>query len=785
MTTASPSPPAEDTPGDALIQMSGTSHDSSTFTQVAGDQYNIHLPPAPPSPATCTLPADTAAFTGRDKELHDITATVTAAAEAGRVVAIHAIDGMPGVGKTALAVHVGHLLADRFPDRQLFLDLHAHTAGQEPVKPEAALASLLTADGVDARYLTDGLDERATLWRDRMARKQALLILDNAASSGQVAPLLPGSAGCLVLVTSRRYLGDLPWAVPVPLDILPPEEAQQMFLRLAPRAAAEPAQVAELVALCGHLPLAISLLARLFSTRRSWTMGNLINETKAILLTVTAENRTVAAAFDLSYQCLPADRQRFFRRLGLHPGVEIDAYAAAALAGIPLDQASDHLDALYSDHLLDEPVYRRYRMHDLIRDYARTLAATDPADERDQALGQLFDYYQHTAAHLTRHPRPGATPASPPGTAPGLANRSQALAWLRTERANLLACLDHATQHAQHARVVRLTACVASLLRSNGPWTQALGLHSQAAAAARHLGDRHDEANALTELGDMWRLTGDYAGSAQVLKQALGLCRDLGDRRGEARALTELAVVRYLSGDYAGAAQVLEQALGLCRDLGDRVGEARALSELGGVRWVTGDYAGAVRVLEQALGLCRDLGDRTGEARALINLGGVRRLSGDYAGAAQLVEQALGLCLDLGNPSGEARALSELGVVRWVSGDYAGAAQMLKQALGHYRDLGDRNGEAEVLNHSGTVCLKSGDSEQAWAHHQRALDLARAVGSPLEQARALDGAGRCALARGDTATAVAELRQALEIYQRLGAAEATQLATDLADLDTE
>jgi tetratricopeptide (TPR) repeat protein len=168
------------------------------------------------------------------------------------VVAIHAIDGMPGVGKTALAVHVGHRLADRFPDRQLFLDLHAHTAGQQPMTPEAALASLLTADGADARHLPENLDERAALWRDRMAHKRVLLILDNAASSSQVTPLLPGSPGCLVLVTSRRYLGDLPGAVPMLLDILPPEEAQQMFLRLAPGAATEPTQVAELVALCGR-----------------------------------------------------------------------------------------------------------------------------------------------------------------------------------------------------------------------------------------------------------------------------------------------------------------------------------------------------------------------------------------------------------------------------------------------------------------------------------------------------------------------------------------------------
>ncbi|MGH3832715.1 MAG: ATP-binding protein [Pseudonocardiaceae bacterium] len=733
--------------------MSGTSQDSSTFNQVAGNQYNIQLPPAPPSPATCTLPADTAAFTGRGKELHDIITAVTAAAEAGRVVAIHALDGMPGVGKTALAVHVGHRLADRFPDRQLFLDLHAHTAGQEPVTPGAALASLLAADGADARYLPESLDERATLWRDRMAHKKVLLILDNAASSGQVTPLLPGSAGCLVLVTSRRYLGDLPCAVSMPLDILSPEEAQQMFLRLAPRAAAESARVAELVGLCGYLPLAISLRASLFSKHRSWDMGHLISETKTALLTAAAENRTVAAMFDLSYRDLPADRQRFFRHLGLHPGVDIDAYAAAALAGIPLDQATEHLDALHSDRLLDEPVYRRYRMHDLIRDYARTLAATDPADERDQALDRLLDYYQRTATrsdtHLTRHTRPGsATPAAPPGAAPELANRNQVLAWLRTERANLLACLDYATHHAHHAHhawVVELTASVAALLRNEGPWTQALQLHATAAAAARHLGDRLGEANALNDLGDVRYLSDDYSGAAQTQEEALGLYRALGDQRGEANVLNNLGIVRYQTGNYLGAIQVLEQALGICRDIGDQLGEANSLIYLGIVWQETGDYPGVTQVLEQALGICRDIGDQFGEANAFNYLGIVRRLTGDYPGAIQAQEQALGI----------------------------------------YRKLGNQHGEAEVLNHSGTLHRKLEDPEQALAHYQLALGLARAVDIPREQARALDGMGRCVLDRGDTATAVTQLRQALEIYQRIGAAEAIQLAADLVDLDVE
>ncbi len=225
-------------------------------------------------------------------------------------------------------------------------------------------------------------------------------------------------------------------------------------------------------------------------------------------------------------------------------------------------------------------------MHDLIRDYARTLAATNPADERDQALDRLLDYYQHTVAladtFLIRHPRPpAATPAAPPGAAPGLASRNQALAWLRIEQANLLACLDHATHHAQHVRVVGLTAGVASLLRSDGPWTQARELHTQAATAARHLGDRLGEVNALTDLGVVRWLTGDYPGAVQVLDQALSLQRDLGDRLGEAEVLNHSGTVCLKSGDAEQALAHHQRALDLARAVGSPLEQARALDGAG------------------------------------------------------------------------------------------------------------------------------------------------------------------------------------------------------------
>jgi tetratricopeptide (TPR) repeat protein len=668
------------------------------------------------------------------------------------------------------------------------VDLNGHTPGQQPASPAGALAALLAADGVDACSLPPGLDGRAAMWRDRMAGKRVLLILDNAAGSDQVAPLLPGAADCLVLVTSRRYLGDLPSAaVSLTLDTPPAGEAAQMFLRVAPRAAGEPAEVAELVALCGYLPLAISLLARLFTRHRSWTMADLIGETKLKLLTVTAEDRTVAAAFGLSYDNLTAARQRFFRLLSLHPGADIDPYAAAALTGLTPGEAEGHLDGLHSVRLIAEPVYRRYRMHDLIRDYARCLAAAGTAGECGQAASRLFDYYQHTAQlaaiHLARRTRPAATPAvQVPPAAPDLPGRDQARAWLSAEHANMLACADYAITHHQDARVAGLAAAIATHLRSDGPWTQAITLHTAAAAAACRLGDRPGEASALTELGIVRQLTGDYPGSAAALELALAIYRDLGERSGEASALSYLGLVRYVTGDHPGAVAALQRSLGISRDLGEQSGEASALTGLGAVRYLTGDYAAAAQALDLALIIYRDLGNRLGEANTLGELGNVRYLTGDHPGAAQALDQALIMHRDLGNRLGEANALCYLGAVRYLTGGHPCAAQALDQALAIYRDLGDRLGEAEALNRTGTLYLTCSDPQQACIRHQRALELARVTCSRLEEARALEGIGRSAEVMRNTSMASQSLRQALTIYRRIGAAEATCLTAEMSDL---
>jgi tetratricopeptide (TPR) repeat protein/transcriptional regulator with XRE-family HTH domain len=816
-----------------LDEPTRTAFEAAARGQRPGNEWVADEPAAAAQTAvaTRTLPRDIAGFTGRQQELDRLAET---AAGTGGVVRIQAIGGMAGVGKTALAVHAAHRLAPRFPDGQVFIPLHGHTPGYCPVDPADALASLLLTAGVSAARIPPDLEARARLWRDHLAGRKVLLVFDDAISTEQVAPLLPGTGESLVLVTSRRHLTALDDAQVISLDVLPPDEAAELLVRLATRLglAAGDAAVAEICRLCGHLPLAIGMLARRLHHRPAWTPGGLAAELAAAqdrLQLMTAENLSVAAAFDLSYADLTDDQRRLFRRLGLSPGSDFDAYAAAALTDSSLAAARRRLAALYDHYLVAEPTEGRYRLHDLLREHARRLGAREePASDTDAARIRLLDYYTYAAAlageHLDRHTQPPAdqTWSTRPAEAPSLTDETTALAWARPERANLFACLDQASQAGDHGRVVALTAGLGGLLRRDGPWSEAIARHRAAVQAARQTDDRHGVANALNNLADTWRwagtaargaealeealtiyrdlgdrlgqanalfnqaavhrMAGDYSVAAATLAEALTIYRDIGDRFGQANALQDLGIVQYLTGDYSLAAQALEAALGSYRDLGNRLGQANALLGLGAVRRGTGDYQDAAQILEMSLSLFHDLGDRRGQGNALNSLGTVRRETGDYPGAAHAEEAALSIFQELGDQLGQANALGDLGAVWTLSGDYPGAARALEAALGIYRDIGERGGEVVALNETGALHLARGDHPQAEAFHREALKLAREIDSSWDEAHALAGLGRCALAAGRRADGIAGLREAAEIFRRIGAAETADVAAELTAL---
>ena len=806
------------------------------------------------------LPVDTRVFTGRSQELDrlvGLAAGAGAAAAAGAVgvveggsagaVVILAIDGMAGVGKTGLAVHAAHRLRASYPDGQLFIDLHGHTPGLDPLTAEDALEQLLHALGVAPQLVPKNLDERAAHYRHRLADSRVLIVLDDASSTAQVRPLLPGTPGCLVLVTSRKRLTGLDDAHSVALDVLPEADAAALLHEVAGpgRITADLASISELLALCGSLPLAVRITAARLRHQRNLSVPELVERLRdesARLSQLQDEDRSLVSVFECSYRALPAAEQRLFRLLGLVPGPDFDVRAAARLADVDQRAAEVLLESLLGHNLLTQRTPGRYRFHDLVRLYARMRDGGQVAAvEREAAVERLLDHYQQAAdaadRRLARQSHPGAVPTAAPTAAstvvststspaaePWLSDRPQALAWMRTERDNLLAALSYAARR-QHPRVPVLTAALAAFLQEEGPWEQAAVLFRTALTTARARGDRLGEADALWDLGKVRHTTGDLSVAAGFHEQALAIYRSLGNRLGEANALHDLARTRHAAGDFAvGAdlqrqalelyqclghrhgtavslyalcrerivagdfstgADLLERALAIYRSLGDRLGEANSLWGLGRVRLATGDYPAAAALHERALTIYQELGHQRNLAYALMGLGRVRLATGSHAAAADLLHRALAIHQDIGDRLGEVNTLHEMGRLGLATRDHPAAAEHLGRALAIYRDVGDRQGEVDVLNSLGALSCATSGARAALSLYEQALELARRIDSPLDEARALEGAARCTARTGDPEAALPLLRRAVTLYQGIGAAEAQSAVAQLAVLESD
>jgi tetratricopeptide (TPR) repeat protein len=636
-------------------------------------------------------------------------------------------------------------------------------------------------DGACANDIPDDADGRSALWRARMAGRRSILIIDNVAGHRQVEPLLPGTAGCLVLVTSRRRLtglGARHAAATVPLDPLAPDAAADLFIRLAGRALEDGQEqaAAALVRLCGFLPLAISLLAARLRPEPKWQVQTLVDDLAAAhdrLVHMRAEDIQVAAAFDLSYRCLPTARRRFFRRLGLSLGTDIDAFAAAALDGVGLDTARRHLDALYEDHLVDQPVQGRYRLHDLLGAYARALVAGEAAEQREQATGRLLDYYQYAASVANRQialrtNRAATPPARVPVAVPDLADAVQAATWLDSELPNLLACARHTMCHGDDARLIGLSNALATFLRRAGPYQQSMSLHRAAADAAGRCGDPAARAAALYHVAVLLRRAGDYSSATEVLTEVRALHRDLGDRFGEADVLIVAAIVRRLAGDHVTAAALFDEALARYRDLADPAGQAEVLTELAVTQWTTDEYPAATQLLDRALALYRQADIRLGQADVLLYLAMVRRLTHDYPAATRAIRQAASLYRGLGDRVGLAHTQFSMGVVRRLTGDHRGAARLLDESLQVYLQVGDRLGRANALRQLGVLRRLTGDYAGATQALRESLSLYLGLGNRRRQAEALQELGVVRRLAGDPTQAAESFAEAHATFQDLG-----------------
>lgn len=745
------------------------------------------------------LPAPVRQFTGRHDELAALTGLLDQAGASGNVpaVVISAIGGMPGVGKTALAVHWAHRVAECFPDGQLYVDLHGFDSG-EPVAAADALAGFLRALGCSGPDIPVDGDERAGAYRSRVAGRRMLVVLDNARHAEQVRPLLPGSPECVTIVTSRDALAGLvagDGAVRLHVDVLPMPEAVQLLRGLiGTRVDDDRDATVQLARQCGQLPLALRVAAELAAARPGLTLADLIADLTGLqhrldVLGVGEDERTtVRSVLSWSYKALSADAARLFRLAGLHPGPSFDSYAAAALTRNSLPRTAQLLDQLARAYLIQAIAPDRYGLHDLLRDYARDLAAGDGANEGPAALTRLFDYYLHAAATAmdTAFPAERARrPAGPPTRtpAPALTGEGEALAWLAAERQNLVTVAVHAAEHGWASHATRLSATLGSYLEAECLYPEAFTIHSHAGRAARTAGDVLAEAYALNSIGVMDLRLGRYQLCADSFEQALGLFRRAGDQLGEARALGNLGFVGFLQGHGQQASDYLLQSLTLFGALGDKPGQARMHANLGHVDLQQGRYQQASVHLQRSLALCQEIRDRSGQGRALGMLGEVDLQQGRYQPAADHLQQALAVFREIGDRISEADVLAYLGVTDLRQGRFRQAVGYLERAWTVSEETGDLSSQANTLNGLGELLLATGQPVAAHARHASALALADQASETYQQARAHAGLGAACQASGELAGAVRHQQRALALYSRLGAPEADQIRTRLADAD--
>ncbi|NUS10939.1 MAG: tetratricopeptide repeat protein [Streptomyces sp.] len=732
-------------------------------------------PHGPPYPAPRQLPAPPRLLTGRLEELADLGNLHDASA-----VVITAIDGMAGVGKTALAVQAAHRMAHRYPDGQLFIDLHGYTDGVVPVEPGEALGWMLRSLGVPGERIPDDVDQRAGLYRSLLADQSVLIVLDNAATEAQVTPLLPGSSGCLVLITSRRRLSGLDHAQTLSLDVLPPSDAVALLRQAAGghRLTGErPGLADELVELCGRLPLAIWIAAARLRSHPTWDLEHLmgrLRDRQHRLVELTAGQRSVTATLDLSYQDLSTDLRRTYRRLGLHLGPDFDRYAAAALLDAGVQETGLALEQLLEAHLLQEPVPGRYRFHDLTRAHAVRTATEDESEaDARQALDRLLDYYRHTAAMAmdTAHPyergqRPQVPAAHPP--CPHLPDPGAALGWLDDEWHTLLAAARFAAEHDRPEYLLHLATLVSQHLYTRDRFHDAETLHEWALATARATGHRAAELGALAGLGQIsWKL-GRYDQATDRHRQALRLARATGNRISEPTSLVGLGLVHLAQGRYDQATDHYEEAMQLARATGNRTAELDALAGLGHIRRLLGRYDRATECYEQALPLARTTGHVRGELNALVGLGHVRLAQGRYDRATEWYEQALQLTRTTGHISHELNALVGLGHVHLAQGRYDQAADLYRRVHDIAHESGSRNWQFEAWQGLGRLQHATGHPDVALTHHERALVLATELDHPEDQARAHDGLAHAHEALHQYDQARTHWQRALEILARLG-----------------
>jgi DNA-binding SARP family transcriptional activator len=670
---------------------------------------------ADPLPQVAQLPADISDFTGRTRQVESLRQMLSGPrrADSPGAVVVAAVIGTGGLGKTTLAVHAAHLLRGQFPDGQLYAGLLGAT--QHPAAPGDVLARFLRDLGMDPARIPAGEEERAAHYRSRLTERRVLIVLDDARDAAQVRPLLPGSASCAVLVTTRSRMPDLAGSRFVDLDVLDTDEARDMFASIIGpgRADAEPEATDDVLAACAGLPLAIRIAAARLAARGNWTvrsMAGRLSDQRRRLDELKTGDLAVRACFEVSFSSLPdrarphgVNPARAFRLLGLWQGVSIGLPAAAALLGQPEEAVAEALEVLVDAQLLQSPAPDRYRFHDLLRAYAADRAqAEEPAEIRDEAMRRVLTWYLHTMAAVARvisaHGAQVSLGELDPSCPPlSFSSVDEALDWCESERTNLVPATRLAAGLGLHDVAWKLPVAALGFFNRRTHWEEWLTTHQIALDSVRRVGDKRGEAWVLNNIGMAFARQGRDEGIS-YFKQALAIRREIGDRQGEAQAANNVAYANLLLKRVDEALHWLYLALDLQREVGHRFGEGVALNNLGEAYLELGRLDEAIDWLGQALTVYREIGARPAEGDTLSNLGKAKADLGHMADALDYLRQAEQTHHAVGDRYGEATDLKQLGEIHRLSGHMAEASQAWRRSLDIFELLGNSGQALEMAD---------------------------------------------------------------------------------------
>jgi len=764
---------------DPALDLPAWEHGGRTAPETAAGQPAAAMTPR-------QLPAPVSHFTGRAAELDALSGMLTDA-DAGRVVVISALAGTAGVGKTALAIHWAHQVAGRFSDGQLYVNLRGYDPGQQMAAADA-LAGFLTALGVRGQDIPGDLEERARLYRSRLAGRRLLVVVDNARDGEHVRPLLPGDPGCVAVVTSRDALAGLvaaDGARRLDLDVLPLAEAVVLLRSLiGQRADEDPAAVTALAELCARLPLALRIIAELAATRRTTPLAELAAELEAGRLDCldAGEDRAdVRAVFSWSYRQLPDAVAGAFALIGLHPGADLDVHACAALTGTTTGQARRVLTRLHRASLIQAAGPGRYCQHDLLRAYAREQAAArDAAGWCRRALTRLFDYYLSAASAAMdilfpaeAHQRPGVTATA--AVLPEMSGQAGAQEWLGRERSNLVAVVVHCADHGWPRHATGMSAMLFRDLITGSHLSEAITIYRHALRAARSSGDLAAEARALSGIGSVAVEKGQFHDGADRFRAALERYRRCGDRAGQGRVLHNLGVTEHQMHSYRSAVGYYREATEAFEDAGDSLGVAGALCGLSGVETELGWLDQAAEHLQRVIQVFRDEGDHVREAEALSRMGELNLRRGQPTQAAAFFGQGLAAYQAIGLSGGMATELRLLGDVSLRQGECAQAIGYFRQALALFRQTGYQHGEVMTLRGLAEALHRTGQVGTARAELEAALRLAAETANTYEEASVHRDLAESHHRAGQDKQARHHWEQALALYTQLGTSEADQV----------